>query len=84
MLIMDNLKLKDLKKYYNTEIEAVKQAIINELNRNCNMYNTRRFLYIEEIEEIDNYYKIQVIYKDDFITGSIKDTGIYYIHKEVL
>ena len=83
-MFLDNLKLKDLKKYYNTEIEAIKQALLNQLNRSCNMDNTRRFLYIQEIIEIDDYFKVQAVYKDDFITGSIKDTGIYYIHKEVL
>lgn len=84
MLIMDNLKLKDLKKHYNTEIEAIKQAIINELNRNSNMDGTRRFLYIKELAKIDDYFKVKVIYIDYFISGPIEDVGIYYVNKEVI
>ena len=84
MLIMDNLKLKDLKNYYKTEIEAVKQAIINELNRTFNINGKRRFLYIEELTKIEDYYKVKVIYIDYFISGPIEDVGIYYVNKEVI
>ena len=81
---MDNLKLKDLKNYYKTEIEAVKQAIINELNRTFNINGKRRFLYIEELTKIEDYYKVKVIYIDYFISGPIEDVGIYYVNKEVI
>lgn len=83
-MFLDNLKLKELRKHYNTEIEAIKQAIINELNRNCNMDNTRRFLYIEELREIDDYFRVEAIYMDYLTSGQMKDKGIYYISKEVL
>lgn len=81
---MDNLKLKQLKKHYANEEEAIKHAIINELNRSYNMYGTRRFLYIEEIEEIEDYFKVEVIYIDNFISSTVRDKGIYYISKEVI
>lgn len=82
-MFLDNLKLKDLKKYYENEKDAIKQAIINELNR-CYRNSKRRFLYIEQIEEIEDYFRIEVIYKDDFINGTVRDKGIYYIDKEVI
>ena len=82
-MLMDEFKLKDLKKYYNNEEDAIKHAIINELNRSHNMYGTRRFLYVEQLTEIDDYFKVEVIYMDYLITGPMKDNGIYYINKEV-
>lgn len=84
MLTIDNLKLKELRKHYNNEMDAIKHAIINELNRNCNIYGTRRFLYIKEIVEVDNYFKVEVVYMDYLMTGPMKDKGIYYIDKEVI
>ena len=81
---MDNLKLEQLKKHYANEKDAIKHAIINELNRSYNMYGTRRFLYIKELAKIDDYFKVEVIYKDDFISGTVRDKGIYYISKEVI
>ena len=83
-MLMDEFKLKDLKKYYENEKDAIKQAIINELNRNCKTYGTRRFLYIEKLVEINNYFKVEVIYIDYLVTGRMEDKGIYYIHKEVI
>ena len=84
MLTIDNLKLKELRKHYNNEMDAIKHAIINELNRNCNMYDTRRFLYVEQVTEIDDYFKVEVVYMDYLMTGPMKDKGIYYINKEVI
>ena len=82
-MLMDGLKLKDLKKYYKNEKDAIKQAIINELNR-CYRNNKRRFLYVEEIEEIEDFFRIEVIYIDYLITGPMKDKGIYYVNEEVI
>ena len=74
---------KEIKKHYTNEKDAIKQAIINELNR-CYGNSKRRFLYIEQIEEIEDYFRIEVIYIDYLITGPMKDKGIYYIDKEVI
>ena len=82
-MLMDGLELKDLKKYYKNEKDAIKQAIINELNRS-HKNSKRRFLYVEEIEEIEDFFRIEVIYIDYLITGPMKDKGIYYINKEVI
>ncbi len=87
-MLMDGFKLEELKKHFKNEKDAIKQAIINELNRSYNiqynMYGTRRFLYIEELTEIDDYFKVEVIYIDYLLTGPMKDKGIYYINKEVI
>ena len=82
-MLMDGLKLEELKKHYTNERDAIKHGIINELNR-CYGNSKRRFLYIEELTEIDDYYKVEVIYIDYLITGPMKDKGIYYIDKEVI
>lgn len=82
-MFLDNLKLKDLKKYYKNEKDAIKQAIINELNR-CYRNSKKRFLYVKELAKIDDYFKVEVIYIDYFTSIQVKDTGIYYIHKEVI
>lgn len=88
MLMMDNFKLKELKRHYKNEMDAIKHAILNELNREYNiqynMYGTRRFLYVDEIVEVDNYFKVEVMYIDYFVNGPVGDIGIYYIDKEVI
>ena len=88
MLMMDGLKLDQLKRHYKDEMDAVKHAIINELNRSYNtqynIYGTRRFLYVQELVEIDDYFRVEVVFIDYFTSGPIEDSGIYYIHKEVL
>lgn len=88
MLMMDSLKLEQLKRHYSNEMDAVKHAIINELNRSYNtqynMHGTRRFLYVDEIIEIDDYFKVEVVFIDYLVSGPIEDSGIYYIHKGVL
>lgn len=88
MLMMDTFKLEQLKRHYSNEMDAIKHSIINELNREYNtqynIYGTRRFLYVEELVEIDDYFRVEVVYIDYFTSGPVKDSGIYYIHKGVL
>ena len=38
----------------------------------------------EELEEIDNYFRVEAVYINYFISGPMKDVGIYYIAKEVI
>lgn len=88
-MLIDNLKLNELKKHFKNEEDALKQAILNHLNseKNAqfNMYGTRRFLYVEKIEEMkENYYRTKIVYVDYLISGPMEDTGIYYINEEVL
>lgn len=88
MLMMDNFKLKELKRHYKNEMDAIKHSIVNELNRTYNtqynMYGTRRFLYVEEISEIEDYFRVEVVFIDYLVSGPAEDVGVYYIHKEVL
>lgn len=87
-MLIDGLKLNELKKHYNNEKDAIKHAIINELNRTYNtqynMHGTRRFLYVQEIMEMEDYFRVEVIYIDYLVTGPMEDKGIYYISKEVI
>ncbi len=88
MLMMDSLKLEQLKRHYKNKTDAIKHAIINELNRtyntHYNMYGTRRFLYVQELVEIDDYFKVEVVFIDYLVSGPMEDVGIYYIHKEAV
>ena len=84
-MLMDGFKLKDLKKYYDNKEDAIKQAIINTLNTQHNMYGTRRFLYVLDLDEVYNdYYRVEVMYIDYFVSGPMEDVGVYHIHKEVI
>lgn len=87
-MLIDSLKLNELKKHFKNEEDAIKQAIINELNRSYNtqynMHGTRRFLYVQEIVEIEDYFRVEVVFIDYLVSGPMEDKGIYYINKEVL
>ena len=88
-MLIDSLKLEQLRRHFEKEKDAIEQAIINELNRDYNThYNahgTRRFLHVLDLIKIDNgYYRVKVVYIDYFVSGPVKDIGVYYIYEEVL
>lgn len=81
--MVSKLRYRDLVKLFKYKEDALKQAILNVLNMD-NPTN-RKFLYIKSLEDVDNnYFRVEVQYKDIFVFGTIEDTGIYYILKESL
>lgn len=44
----------------------------------------RTYKFVDSIELIDDYYRVEVGYTDHFVSGDIDDTGIYFIDKAEL